>query len=116
MRCFLEDTDIRVRVKAIHALYKYDPDRAIDEIKAMTMSSDKYTRLYAVDIIRQIADSRVIKLLMDMDIDPESEVQRAVFRSLNEILNTETRAKLSETDSERIQVILEHAAKSWVIH
>ncbi len=85
---FLDDPDNRVRANAAKALYDFDKPRALETLREMAESDDKWMRISAAWAYGEIGSVDTIEFLFKLSEDSEYHVKRRAFKALAAILQT----------------------------
>lgn len=83
---FLEDNNNRVRANACVAMYKHQPEIALNALREMAVSEDKWMRLSAAWALGEIGVQEGVKLLEMLLDDPDEEVKKLARDSLEKIV------------------------------
>ncbi|MEW6041481.1 MAG: HEAT repeat domain-containing protein, partial [Elusimicrobiota bacterium] len=111
---FLDDRDIKVRCRAILALYKYDPEKALAKLTLISRSMKKENRIHSIRVLGDIATDRAAELLLEMLNDSEDDVKREAIKEIYKIHEME-KSELSSSTQNKIESALEKFKSIWVI-
>ena len=113
---FLEDKDFKVRANAAKTLYKYNSDKALDILKSMGKSKDRFERLNAVFALGEVGDVATSKILLSLIDDIDYHVKRNVLKFLQKTIRTKKEIFEQELLKEIIGRLTEIKIKEgWII-
>ncbi|MFA5859534.1 MAG: HEAT repeat domain-containing protein [Elusimicrobiota bacterium] len=100
---FLADNNIRVRIRAIEALYPHNEIRALDMLWDIAHSTDLQAHYIVIDTLATTKSPRALLLLTKFLGDDDEALKRKVFQAITRILERkpewlpeDTRKKVSE--------------------
>ncbi|MFH1823803.1 MAG: HEAT repeat domain-containing protein [Candidatus Firestonebacteria bacterium] len=85
---FLEDNDDKVKATASKALYKYNPNKALQILKEMSKNKNRVVRLNAAWGLGEIGSDLSAEILLNLINDVDYHVKRVVLKFLQKILKT----------------------------
>ncbi|RLD18342.1 MAG: hypothetical protein DRI36_01665 [Caldiserica bacterium] len=106
---FLEDKNNRVRANACKALYKINPERALEELIKMSKSGDKWMRVSSAWCFGEICDLRGVPVLEELTKDEDDHVRKRALISLYRIRNLKEKDLSKELKDKLDEVIDGHA-------
>lgn len=111
---FLEGEDPWVRARAAKALYAYEPQLAIEELKKLTRGHAIERLWPGVWALSELATVESLTLLKPLLESPLREVRQAAIRSL---VQMQSRTNLSAESERMVHELLEHAraVTGWII-
>jgi len=110
---FIEDNDPKVKLRALLALYRYNPKKSIDKIRVISRDNNPELRVYCAQILGQIHSESSVKLLLEMRNEQEERVQREILKSIYEIYETK-KNEFSQNLKSEIEKFLKEAESKWV--
>ncbi|OGF44321.1 MAG: hypothetical protein A2452_05875 [Candidatus Firestonebacteria bacterium RIFOXYC2_FULL_39_67] len=113
---FLEDKDYKVRANAAKTLYKYNHEKALEILKSMGKSKERFERLNAVFALGEIGDAETSKILLSLIEDNDYHVKRNVLKFLQRTIKTKKeifQEELFEKISKKLTEI--KIKEGWII-
>ncbi len=114
---FIKEKDNRVRATALKILHRYNPEKAMESIKEMIKSNDRWMRISAVWVLGEvIPDLEIVKVLLSNINDKDYHFKRRVVKALKNILGSDEK-KINKKVREKIQNTINDLRykEHWVI-
>lgn len=114
---FIQEKDNRVKATALKILYRYNPEEAMEEIKKMLNSDNKWMRVSAAWVLGEIPpNSETVEILFNNINDQDYHFKRRVVKSLKNVLESEKR-NISNKEVKKIKKALDELQYKdrWVI-
>lgn len=87
---FIKENDNRVRSTALKILYRYNPQKAIDNIREMLESDNKWMRISAAWVLGEVAPTpEIVDILMTNVNSEDRHLRKRILNSLQCVLRTE---------------------------
>jgi len=112
---FLEDKNNRVRANAAKALFRYKPEMALETIKEMFKSNDKWMQISAAWVLGELEGSNeAAEILLDnIGALEESHYKQRVIKSLTKLNQSEN--SLPDETQKKIKKAIEKISKDITI-
>lgn len=112
---FLGDPDNRVRANAAKALYDFDKERALDTLREMAESDDKWMRVSAAWAFGEIGSVDIIEYLIKLSEDNEYHVKRRAIKGLTTILHTKGEFLSDEIKLKINTFLTKEKEQGWIV-
>jgi len=112
---FLGDPDNRVRANAAKALYDFDKERALDTLREMAESDDKWMRVSAAWAFGEIGSVDTIEYLLKLSEDSEYHVKRRAIKALATILHSKGEFLPDEVKQRISTSLSKDKEQGWVV-
>lgn len=114
LKPFIEDSNIEVRARAIKALYKYNPIKALKDLFIMSKDTNPEIRITVAQLLGQIGTEDSIRILIQMKDETDQKVKREVIKNLYEIFEGRS-ASLAKNVVESVENVLKENKDEWII-
>lgn len=114
---FIKEKDNRVRATALKIFHHYNPEKAMESIKEMIKSNDRWMRISAVWVLGEvIPDLEIVEVLLSNINDKDYHFKRRVVKALKNILGSDEK-KINKKVREKIQNTINDLRykEHWVI-
>ncbi len=81
----INDKDKEVEMRALTALYKYNPGKALEKFTVLGYSQHPSTRIKTIRQLALIPDEDTIRLIFGIAMDPDKNVRKEAIKVLNKI-------------------------------